>query len=173
MPTKQPFIHKGIEAGSAHLVPDGESEGPHVVVIVPKKHLINTNPGEGWIINWQESSEMISKDKRLNLTDHRVLWYLQSMLDFDNWIRLSHSEIGDALGIARPNISTSMKKLLEIGLVKAGPSVKKINTYRLSPVVGFKGSQAEAIKQRRAELRLINGGKAAPAPTEEDAEHEG
>lgn len=114
---------------------------------------------------------MLSRDKRLNLTDHRVLWYLQSMLDFDNWIRLSHAEIGEALEIDRANISRSVKRLLEFGYVKAGPSVKKINTYRLSPVVGFKGSQAEAIKQRRAELRLINGGKAAPAPTEEEAEH--
>lgn len=61
-----------------------------------------------------------------------------------------------------------MKKLLALGLILAGPTVKKINTYRLSPAVAFKRSQREAIKQRRAALRLIKGGK---APTEEDAEH--
>lgn len=93
MSAKPPLTHRGIEAGSAHLVPDGESEGPQVVVVVPKKHLVSTNPGEGWIIAWQEVFKMICKEKSLNLTDYRVLLYLQAMLDFDNWIKLSHGEI--------------------------------------------------------------------------------
>ena len=165
MSAKPPLTHREIGAGPAHLVPDGESEGPQVVVVVPKKHIVSTDHGEGWIIAWQEAFKMICKEKSLNLTDYRVLSYLQAMLDFDNWIRLSHGDIGEYIGVDRAHVSRSMKKLLTLGLVLAGPTVKKINTYRLSPVVGFKGSQAEAIKQRRAALRRIGGGT---APTEED-----
>lgn len=113
----------------------------------------------GWYIAWQESSMNIAADKRLNLTDHRVIAVLNAKLDFENWIRISQQEIGDFLGVARPNISVSMKKLVELGIVLPGPSVKNVKTFRLNPSVSWKGTMQQAATERRKALRLVKGGK--------------
>lgn len=113
----------------------------------------------GWTVNWQEATMNLAKDRSLNLTDHRVILVLQAKLDFNNWIRLSHSEIGELLGIKRPNISSSMKKLLEMSIILPGPSVKTVRTYRLNPALAWKGEIKEGYKERRDRLKLINGGK--------------
>lgn len=101
----------------------------------------------------------LAQEKRLNLTDHRVILALQAKLDFDNWIRLSHSEIGELLDIKRPNVSTSMKKLLDMGIILPGPSVKAVRTYRLNPALAWKGDIQKGYKERKKNLTLIQGGK--------------
>ena len=102
---------------------------------------------------------ILAKDKRMGLTDWRVLAVLQSRLDYDNWIRLSLSEIGAEISVAKSHVSTSMKKLLELGVVILGPSVKNIKTYRLNPSISYKGRFWQAATERRKALKIINGGK--------------
>ena len=101
----------------------------------------------------------IAADKRLNLTDHRVIAVLNAKLDFENWIRISNVEIGDYLGVARPNISVSMKKLVELGIVLPGPAVGNVKTFRLNPAIAWKGSMQQAATERRKALRVVPGGK--------------
>lgn len=113
----------------------------------------------GWVIGWQEATMNLAQEKRLNLTDHRVILVLQAKLDFDNWIRLSHSEIGELLDIKRPNVSTSMKKLLEMRIVLPGPTSKAVRTYRLNPALAWKGDIQTGYKERKKNLRIIQGGK--------------
>lgn len=148
-----------LKSGTYTLVSDNENvKNEPVYLHVPVRKNLAEGLG-GWFIFWQEASMLLAGDKRMNLTDHRVLLVLQAKLDFENWIRLSLSEIGEPIGIAKPNVSVSMKKLLVIGAVIAGPSVKNIKTYRLNPAIAWKGDLRQGATERRKALRLIEGGK--------------
>lgn len=146
-----------IRSGLYELV-DNEGEHQPVYLHAPNKRKGLDRLG-GWVISWQESTMQLAQDKRLNLTDWRVIAVLQAKLDFNNWIRISHAEVANMINVARPNISVSMKKLLEIGVLLPGPSVKSVKTYRLNPTVGWKGDIKTGYRNRRDALKVIQGGK--------------
>jgi Fe2+ transport system protein FeoA len=153
-----------LNSGLYELV-DESGEAQPVYLHAPNKRKGLDRLG-GWVIGWQEATMNLAQEKSLNLTDHRVILVLQAKLDFDNWIRLSHSEIGDLLDVKRPNISTSMKKLLEMGIILPGPSVKAVRTYRLNPALAWKGDIKTGYKERRKNLKLIQGGKKEEDPNQ-------
>ena len=103
---------------------------------------------------------LLAQNKTLTLTDWRVIAVLQAKLDFDNWIRLSHADIGQAIDVARPNISKSMQRLIGLNVVLIGPSTRNVKTYRLNPDLLFKGTMRNAVKARRTAPRLtvVEGG---------------
>ncbi len=152
-----------LQSGRYVLKSDSDEPVNELVYLhVPKKKDVAADLG-GWYIAWQEASMKLAADKRLNLTDHRILLVLQSKLDFENWIRLSLMDIGNEIAVAKPNVSVSMKKLLSMNIVLLGPSVQNVRTYRLNPAVGWKGTLTHGAKERRAALRVVPGGKAGPA----------
>ena len=147
-----------LKSGKYTLVSEEEdTQNQAVFLHAPRKRDVASGLG-GWFIAWQEASMILAGDKRLNLTDHRVLLVLQAKLDFENWLRLSLTDIGDPIGIARQNISISMKKLIEMNVVLTGPSVKNVRTYRLNPAIVWKGDLRQGATERRRALRVINGG---------------
>lgn len=148
-----------LKSGRYTLVSDDEDlQSQPVYLVAPKKKDVATGLG-GWGIFWQEASMNIAADRRLNLTDHRVLAVLNAKLDFENWIRISQGEIAEFLGVKRPNICVSMKKLVDMAIVVPGPSVKNVKTFRLNPALAWKGTMQQAATERRKALRLVNGGK--------------
>lgn len=152
-----------LKSGTYTLVSDNEDvQNEAVYLHVPRKKDVATGLG-GWFIAWQEASMLLAGDKRMNLTDHRVLLVLQAKLDFENWIKLSLADIGNPIGVAKSNISVSMKKLLEMGVVILGPTSKNVRTYRLNPAIGWKGDLRQGAKARRAALRVVPGGKGSEA----------
>lgn len=156
---------KNLKSGTYTLVSDNENvRNEPVYLHVPVKKNVAEDLG-GWFIAWQEASMLLAADKRMNLTDHRVLLVLQAKLDFENWIKLSLADIGEPIGVAKSNVSVSMKKMLEIGVVILGPTSKNVKTYRLNPAIGWKGDLRQGATERRKALRVINGGKAAETLT--------
>lgn len=156
---------EALKSGKYTLVSDQEdTQNQPVFLHVPRKRDVASGLG-GWFIAWQEATMTLAGDKRMNLTDHRVLLVLQAKLDFENWIRLSLTDIGEPIGIARQNVSLSMKKLLDMNVVLTGPSVKNVRTFRLNPAIGWKGDLRQGATERRKALRLVNGGKKAEAPS--------
>lgn len=141
---------------------DGAFQAQPVYLYTPNKKRLATELG-GWFICWQEQLMTLAKMKDLTKTDLRVLMVLQSSLDFDNWIRLSHSDIGRELEVARPNISVSMKRLLDMNVLLIGPSTRGVKTYQLNPNFSWKGTMRNAVKERRAapKLTVVQGGKDA------------
>ena len=159
---KQEKTIPDIEPGRYDLLKedaDGVNAQP-VYLFAPNKKRLATELG-GWYVCWQEATMILAKMKTLNLTDLRVLLVLQAKLDFDNWIRLSHSDIGSEIDVARPNVSASMKKLIALNVLLVGPSTRNVNTYRLNPDLVWKGTMKNAVKERRAapKLTLLTGGK--------------
>lgn len=148
----------GLTSGTFTLVVKDEGLNEQPVYLVKPNKKDHASGLGGWYIAWQEASMSIAADRRLNLTDHRVLAVLNAKLDFENWIRISQSEIGEFLGVKQPNVSSSMRRLVDLGIVVPGPSVKNVKTFRLNPSVSWKGTMQQAATERRKALRVINGG---------------
>ncbi len=142
---------------------DGELQGQPVYLFAPNKKRLANELG-GWFVMWQEASMQLAREKSLTLTDWRVLAVLQAKLDFDNWIRISQSEIGREIDVAQPHVSASMKRLLDLKVVLPGPATRGVRTYRLNPEVLFRGSMRNAVKARRETPRLtvVEGGRKQP-----------
>lgn len=89
------------------------------------------------------SREFMAHIAKLGLTgeQHDVFLALLSQLDFENYIRINQEDIAKELGISRPQVSRSIKKLLEEDIICEGHRAGLCKTYILNPNVGIKGKQ--------------------------------
>ena len=105
-------------------------------VIVGRKR----NPyGNGWVMNSQEAMVALAKDKDIKGETHRVLWFIGGILDFENWVQLSITEIADELDLKQPHVSRAMKVLEEKQIILRGPKVGRSYAFMLNPDFGWKG----------------------------------
>lgn len=105
------------------------------VVFIDKR-----NPySKGWFMNNQETSIILAKDKDIKGRTHRVLRYIEGILDFENWIYISITDIAKELEIHRPDVSKAIKLLEEKEIILKGPKINNTKTYMLNPNFGWKG----------------------------------
>lgn len=121
----------------------------------------------GWIAMAQSAMEMLATSN-LRGDDFRVLLLLMSRLDFENLTNISQVEIAEKLGMHKQSVNRSIKRLIEVGCLLEGPTVRRSRTYRLNPNYGWKGSGKEHQKALRthekaaaAGLKVHRGGKAS------------
>lgn len=69
----------------------------------------------------------------------RVFMYLNARLDFENIIQVPQTEIAEELGLKPPNVTRSLKKLEDLGVILRGPKIGRSNSWRLNPNAGWKG----------------------------------
>ena len=97
------------------------------------------NLGKGWFAMYQDPALWLGQ-QRLTGEQYSVLFALFHQLDFNNYLRISRTEIADALQIQPVNVSRSMKVLKEKGIIFEGPPAGKFKTYRLNPYIAHKGT---------------------------------
>jgi len=90
------------------------------------------------VMNQGEELEALAAS-RLSGETLSVFLMALKRLDYENLMVLNHTEIAERLGLKRPNVSRSIAKLLEVGVILAGPRVAGKPTYRLNPGFGWKG----------------------------------
>ena len=119
----------------------------------------------GWLAMALEPLEMLAMSD-LQGQDLRVLLYLLGRLDFENLIQIEQVAVAKKLGIYKPDVSKSIKRLLAQGCLLQGPKIGRSRTYRLNPAYGWRGSgkthQAAlraAEKAAKAGLTIHRGGK--------------
>ena len=93
-----------------------------------------------WVAMFQQGLAWIAKQ---NLTGEQwnVFAFLLSIVDFQNYIRISQKDIAEALGMKHQNVSRSIKKLEELDIIVEGPRAGLHKTYMLNPNIGLKGKQ--------------------------------
>ena len=105
----------------------------------------------------QDAFEELAKDREITNEPRRVLDYMFSKLDFENFIQLSQKEIIEILGINKSNVSKAIKLLTKktdcIGRSKVGRS----RCYR-QPNYGWKGKVKNLQEYRREQFEVIQGG---------------
>ena len=89
-----------------------------------------------------DSMEAIAKDGNLNQTDLKVLLFLLSQMDFENWIHIPLAMMSKRLGVAAPHISTSINNLVEYRYITK-EKVGRSNYYRFNPEMGWKGKDVD------------------------------
>lgn len=119
----------------------------------------STYKGGGFFMAMQEGFIHLAK-LGLKGQELQVLMYVMGKLDFENWIRISQSEISQELGIARPHISSAFKRFVDQGILHKGPKVGTSWTYRLDPSFGVKGraKNEKKIRDEIKHLKVIEGG---------------
>lgn len=80
----------------------------------------------------------LAVDKQLNLTDTRVLLFLISVMEYENLLNITQKELSEGLGIVQPEVSKSIKKLIEGGYLKIVDKNGRQNVYQLNPHIAFK-----------------------------------
>ena len=117
-------------------------------VIVGRKR----NPyGKGWVMNSQEAMVAVAKDKDIKGETHRVLWFIGGILDFENWVQLSITEIGNELDLKQQAVSRAMKVLEDKQIILRGPKVGRSYAFMLNPEFGWKGKVTNLEDYRRKE----------------------
>lgn len=94
----------------------------------------------------------------------RVLHYLLSVLDFENFIHVSQADVARELDVDRAVVSRAVKQLREEGVLVRGPKVSHSWTYRVDPNLGWKGRAARREEARRQLLEgrgwdVVEGGQ--------------
>jgi len=105
--------------------------------------------GDPFLMVFQASFEALAKDKEITLDARRILDFLFSRLDFENYILIPQVEIATELGMQRSNVSRAMSILLGKGIILEGPKVNRSRGYRLNHDFGWKGTLKN--------LRVIHG----------------
>ena len=114
---------------------------------------------ERWFMAFQDSFEEIAKDPEMTGETFRVLTYLYSKLDFENFIQQSQKDIAEELNMNKVQISRAMKVLTSKKIVMEGPKVGRSKCYRLNPNYGWKGKVKTLQEARKEQLKVIEGGK--------------
>lgn len=138
-----------------------------VPVWVGRKSAFSQMYGDGgFLIMAQDALLKLATDKDLTLEPKNVFFYLCARLDFENFIRVPQTEICEALGMKKTNVSRAVKLLETKGIIIKGPKVGQSYAYRLNPNFGYKGDpRGKVIRGRfgsyehRNGLEVINGGK--------------
>jgi len=73
----------------------------------------------------------LAKTTDLNYEDHRVAEYLITKLDFEKDVHVPQRKIASLLDMHQPNVSRSIKRLLEAGFISEGEMIGSCKTYRL------------------------------------------
>lgn len=108
---------------------------------------------------FQDSFEEIAKDGDMTGETYKVLFYLYSKLDFENFIQQTQIEIAESLGMQKQRVSRAMKVLTSKQIVLEGPKIGRSRCYRLNPNYGWKGKVKTLQEARKEQLKIIQGGK--------------
>ncbi len=135
-------------------IPNDTNATIHIYPGTKRKHL----RGMDYAIVFLEMFSQLASDKELNLTDRRVLDGLVAHLDFGNEINVSQGTLAKELGIKRPNVSSSIKKLIQKNYILVLKTQGRQNIYQLNPHYGMKAKPEDKRMLDRAwdERKKVN-----------------
>ena len=114
---------------------------PHVLVAMQRK--IPNGLAAGWIAMAQNALDMLATSN-LRGDDLRVLLALLGRLDFENLIQLEQADIAERLGMQRPHVNRSIKRLVTLGALLESPKIGRSRTYKLNPALWLEGERQRA-----------------------------
>lgn len=100
----------------------------------------------GFFVGFQEAFKVLACDSDITPQAHKVLLYLLSELDFENFIHIKQKDIGEALKISPSNMSKAMAILKRKNILLLAP-YRGIRCYKLNHFYGWKGSVTALNKQ--------------------------
>lgn len=132
----------------------GEDNEVKAYLTKPRKNRLGVN----WVAVFQTALEWLATENLQN-QEYRVLMYLMSKLDFDNYLRITQTTIADALQMQRNNVSRAIKGLIDHDILCTGPKVGTAKTYRLNPHMAHKGRNLQQTIIDYDELKKLQNSK--------------
>jgi hypothetical protein len=77
-------------------------------------------------------------DEDLTGQDFRVLFYILSTVEWENFYKQSQKAIADKLGMRQQHVSKSFGKLISKGWLRVIGQIGRQNIYRINPHLAFK-----------------------------------
>ncbi|NJS41747.1 winged helix-turn-helix transcriptional regulator [Candidatus Gracilibacteria bacterium] len=103
-------------------------------VILPNKRI----PFSKWFLGNSDFVMEIMRDKKFTGTDLRVLFGFVAMIDLNNYGYFSQKELADELNISQTEVSKSIKKLINAGLIIKGG----LKRYYLNFMFAWRGNSS-------------------------------
>ncbi len=124
-------------------VTTGEQLEGMAVLIPPKSSPYDRDK---WFPVSQGALEQIATDKEIKGQTYRVLMFLLSQMDYENWITIHQPNVAERLGVARQRVTEGIKALLKKEILIRGEKVGKAYKYRLNPYFAWKGNKKTFIE---------------------------
>ena len=132
----------------------GEDNEVKAYLTKPKKNRLGAN----WVAVFQTALEWLATENLQN-QEYRVLMYLMSKLDFENYLRITQSSIAEELKMKQPAVSRAIRGLLQHDIIITGPHVGTAKTYRLNPRMAHKGRNLQQTIIDYDELKKLQNPK--------------
>lgn len=138
-------------SGWATVLPDDISQPPTTAYFVAphkKKYPVE------WLTFWKTSSDIgvglmeQAVSENLNLSDYRIRDYLIGSIGIGNYVFVNQREIARNLHLNKSTVNESIKKLLSLKIIIAGPKSGRSNTYMVNPAFCFFGGLSDGVKAR-------------------------
>jgi predicted transcriptional regulator len=144
---------KQYDAATGEILNDG-----FVAYIAPKR---KNGFQEGWLAMGQGMVAVnLAKSANLQGQDFRVFLVLLANLEHENFILTPQARMAESIGMKPTHFSRSVSRLVEEGVIEKGPKIGRMNSYKLNPEYGWKGSaqnHQKALDERRKQ-RMKNSG---------------
>lgn len=109
---------------------------------------------------FQDALQRLARDTTFGQQATRVLLYLLTVLEWDNWLVVPHTVIGEALGMQAPNVSRAIAELLARKVLLQADAPAPRTAYQLNSALAYKGRYMGLRKRRREEARQTQAIKA-------------
>lgn len=129
---------KLLDSETGEVIDDGQ------VILVPRRIKMK----EDWFMAMQSGLEMLAK-KKLRGESMRVLLYLMSQMEFENYMRPTLNEIAESLEMQRGNVSRAIRELKTKGVLINGEH----ESLRLESSYGWRG-KVKTLREHQREQDL-------------------
>jgi hypothetical protein len=106
-------------------------------------------------MGFQEAFAKLAADGELTGQPMRVLLFLFSQLNFENYIAVPQAEVAERLDMGRNRVSEAIALLLAKGVLLKGPKLGRMQSYQLNSHYGWKGSIRNLEEARRSHLKMV------------------
>jgi len=136
-----------MRVGQVDLATGEILEGAALAVVYPKR---KNGFQSGWVAMSQDPFLELGK-ANIGNEAWTVFAHVVGVIDYENWININQTAAARVMGLKQPNYARGLRKLIDVGVVLAGPKVGRNATFRLNPTYGWKGSAKghnEALAER-------------------------
>jgi hypothetical protein len=116
------------------VVPD---TGEMISILVPKHGRRRYYEG-GFLVALQAGARDI-REARLSRTAYDTFFAMLEILDYENWIKVSQSDIARTLGVNPSQVNRAVRELEDAEIIFRGPKDGPSYSWRLNPHIGWKG----------------------------------
>jgi phage replication O-like protein O len=99
---------------------------------------------------YQFASADLAKDRRIGGAEFRVLHILFSIMGYEGSVQISQADIGKMIGMKQQSVSTAIKTLIEVDILRSEGKPGQTATYVINPYYGSRGKASNVVQMQRA-----------------------